>query len=285
LYSGNHSHAGYKPADRDNGGFMKKTITVEKKDPLILLANTIVYSQRPYWCGSTANILSMSFVAPRQFFPYDVRGIKYPVIVFLCGGGFRQMDYGAWMGELAWFAKRGYAVASIQYSTDGGAKFPQQATEVKEAIRFLRTHANDLRINPDKIAIMGESAGAYLAAFTGLTNGRKEYEVGGNLDKDSSVQAVIPWYVPCNMRHSNDFPDLDTMVDSNAPPFLLLHGSADDLVKVEQSEILYQALEKAGVPVDLYIIEGANHGDVHFAQTEVKEIILSFLDKNLAVKR
>jgi acetyl esterase/lipase len=260
---------------------MKKIISVEKKEPLILMADTIVYSQRPYWCDSTANILSMSFVAPRQFFPYDTRGIKCPVLVFLCGGGFRRMDHGAWMGELAWFAKKGYAVASVQYSTDGGTEFPQQVTEIKEAIRFLRAHNEDLHIDPGKIAIMGESAGAYLAAFVALTNGKKEYEVGGNLDRDSGVCSVIPWYVPCNMGHRNDLPGLDTLITKKSPPFLLLHGSADDLVKVEQSEMFYQALNQAGVSVDFYVIEGANHGDVHFVQIEIKEIILEFLNKTL----
>jgi acetyl esterase/lipase len=146
---------------------MKKTISVAKKEPLVLMADTIVYSQRPYWCGSTYNTLSLSFMAPRQFFPYDAKG-TWPVLMFLCGGGFTRMDYGAWMGELAWFAKKGYAVASVQYSTDGGSPFPQQAAEIKEAVRFLRAHADELHIHPGRIAVMGESAGAYLAAFTAL---------------------------------------------------------------------------------------------------------------------
>jgi dipeptidyl aminopeptidase/acylaminoacyl peptidase len=81
-----------------------------------------------------------------------------------------------------------------------------------------------------------------------------------------------------------DYLDLSTMVCKDAPPFLLLHGSADELVKPEQSEMLYDALEKAGISTDLYFIEGANHGDTHFAQSEVKEIILAFLNKSLNIQ-
>jgi acetyl esterase/lipase len=263
---------------------MKKTIIVEKKEPLLVLADTIVYSQRPYWCDSTANVLSLSFMAPRQYFPYDGPKKTWPVLVFLCGGGFARMDRSGWMGDLAWFAKKGYAVASVEYSTDGGSAFPQQITEVKEAVRFLRTHAGELHINPEKIAIMGESAGAYLASFTALTNGKKDYEAGGNPGVDSSVRAAIVWYTPCNLGGWKDYPDLSTMVSKNAPPFLLLHGSADELVKPEQSEMLYAALEKAGISADLYFIEGANHADAHFVQSEVKEIMLAFLNKVLDVQ-
>ncbi len=263
---------------------MKKIIDVEKKEPLVLMSNSIIYSQKPYWCG-TINYLSMTFMAPRQFFPYDTdtNGKIWPVLVFLCGGGMRRMDRGAWMGELAWFAKKGYAIASVQYSTDKNTEFPVPAVEVKEAIRFLRANAKKLNIDPDRIAIMGESAGAYLAGFTGLTKGIKEYEEGDYLDEDSSVQSVVTWYVPNNSRKQPGRPTLDSLITKDSPPFLLIHGDADDCVNVEQSEILYSALEKNGIPSDLYIIKGANHGDGHFVQVEIKEIILEFLNKTLKV--
>jgi acetyl esterase/lipase len=266
---------------------LKKNIQVEKSEPLVLFADNIVYTQKSYWCNGSARQLSLSFMGKRQYYTYDQKGDQ-PLIIFLCGGGFTKMDRNVWMAELAWFAKKGYSVASIDYSTLPYTVWPEQITELKLAIRFLRAHAKDFHIQSDKVAIMGESAGGYLASFVALTNGQKEYDTGDYLEFSSKVQAVIPWYGASKMSELiqknpqfKNFPDLDTLVLSDAPPFLLLHGTADNQVHHRQSELLYEALISAGVQVDLYLIEGANHGDISFAQIEIKEIILSFLNRNL----
>lgn len=273
---------------------MKKTIKVERREQLVGLADTIVYAQKEYWCGISARQLRLSFLKARQCFPYDDHERRWPLLVFLCGGSFHKMDRNAWMGELAWFAKNGVAVASVEYSVLPYTKWPEQLQEIKQAIRFLRAHADDFMIMPDKIALMGESAGAYFATVAGLCGENREYDVGEHLEQPSTVSAVVDWYPP--VRFAGPLPpgkespikvslegflDPTTLVSPASPPFLMLHGTNDNTVPDSQSDMLYDALEKAGVKADLYKIDGADHADVEFAQTEVKQIILDFLKKQM----
>lgn len=253
-----------------------------------MLADEVVYQQKPYWCNSSARRLSLSFLGPRRHFPWDKPAPARPLIVFLCGGGFTSQDRNVWIPELTWFAKRGYAVAAVDYSTQPHTRWPEQIIEVKTAIRFLRAHAEEFHILPDKIAIMGESAGGYLASVAALTGEAGKWDVGDHLEVSSAVQAAVPWYPPADLGKlgsaragQESFPALTKKVTPAAPPFLILHGTTDSMVPAEQGEMLYSALETAGVPADLILVEGADHSDEHFIQPQIKEEILAFLNKYL----
>jgi acetyl esterase/lipase len=275
-------------------GIMKKTITVVPKDPVITMADGIVYAQRTEWCDAVVRQLKLSIIRPRQFFSYD-RRVKWPVIIWICGGGFTTLDRNVWAPELAWFAKQGYIIASVDYSVIARTRFPEQIEEIKEAIRFLRTHGEEYGIDPERFAVMGESAGGYLSALTGLTGKTKEYDKGTNLDKSSAVQAVVSWYPltePDNFECSEEmalllprdldkYPNLIKLVDRDAPPFLILHGNTDTQVQVSHGEKLYEALNKAGVDSELVILNGAEHADEPFVQDEIKQLIIKFLNRCL----
>lgn len=276
---------------------MKKTITVGRKDDVVLLTSGIVYAQRPFWCNAGNELMQLSLMRPRCNFPYDRTGI-HPVIVFLAGGSFREVDRNVWMPELVYFAKHGYAVASVEYGTSMKTKFPDQIIEIKSAIRFLRAHAADLHLDPKRFAVMGESAGGYFSGLVGLTGKTKEYDKGENLAYESSVSAAVTWYLPqvatsvvADPRKgeipfdAQNYPVLSDLASQDAPPFLLLHGTADTLVPPKNSEDLYNALVSHGAKADLYEIEGADHADLPFVQEETKKIILDFLDRALAVTR
>lgn len=270
---------------------MKEIINVPVTAPLIGLASEIVYTQKPYWCNATYQQLKLSLLKPRKYYDYDP-DCKCPVIVFLCGGAMEQMDRNVWMGELSCFAKRGYAVACVEYSTHPRVKWPEQICDIKCAIRFLRAHAGEFGLDGSWIVAAGESAGGFLALAAALSGSMPEYDVGENLDQSSAVQAVIAWYpaVSC-MRtavqlhvDTSAMPDLLDWVTPDAPPAMLLHGTADQLVPCSESERMYEALEKAGVPADLYLLEGAHHNDAPFVQECMKERMLQFLDKNLKAR-
>ena len=95
------------------------------------------------------------------------------------------------MRQRAYIAERGYAVASISYRTVlDGATWRDSLADVKSAIRYLGAHTEQYDINPDKVAVWDQSAGGYLAAMAGTTNGEKQFDVGGDLDESSDVQAV-----------------------------------------------------------------------------------------------
>ena len=141
---------------------------------------------------------------------------------------------------------------------------------------------------------MGESAGGYLSALCGLTGKDRAFDKGGYEDFNSEVQAAIPWYPPVRMAKMDtsleksslphdiaNYADLSALIPPAAPPFLILHGSGDDLVPLSQGELLYDSLRKAGHEADMIVLEGASHGDTAFVQEEVKQIILEFLEAKL----
>jgi acetyl esterase/lipase len=269
---------------------MKQLVTVEKKENNVRLYTEIAYGHRKYWCGETYKPLYLSLMRPQT----QEKAGRLPLILWLCGGGWTEMDRNIWLPELVWFAKQGYAVAAADYSTFYRTRFPEQIEDIKLAIRFLKAHAEEFNIDGGKIAVMGESAGGYLAALAGLTSKAGTYNTGEYKEYSSEIQAAIPWYPPARLlaMHDSlkgatlppdikDYPDLTKLASAAAPPFLILHGNGDTLVPVSQGEMLHDALEKAGAKADLTIIQGAGHGDSAFIQEDVKKIILGFLREAL----
>ena len=98
---------------------MIHNIQIENKEPVILLGTGLVYKQMPFWCKGSFRPLTISLLRERCHFTYDPPAKKQPVIVFLCGGSWSTMDPTVWMPELIYYAKRGYAVAGVQYSVSG----------------------------------------------------------------------------------------------------------------------------------------------------------------------
>ncbi len=270
---------------------MKKVLQITPKEPVVMLASDIVFAQRQEWCEAKYRQLHLSFLKPRCHYPYDERK-TYLLFIWLSGCFFIEVDRNVWMPELMYFAKDGYAVASVEYSVTGLTRFPQQLEDIKQAIRFLRAHAEELQIQPEHIAIMGESAGGYFSALTALTNHDRQYDKGEYLDQSSAVQVAIPWYPATEIgnidpiqtnchRDIVHFPDLVELVTPDAPPFMILHGLSATLMNYHHSEVLYNALQAAGVESDLYLVEGADHADHRFVQDECKALILEYLDSKM----
>jgi acetyl esterase/lipase len=272
---------------------MKKQMHVDIKAPTILLASEIVFGQREVWCQSASMPLKLSLMRPRNFFPYDKTQVL-PLIVWICGGGFTEMDRNIHAPELSWFTKRGYAVASVDYSVHYRSKFPESVEDVKLAIRFLKAHGMEYNLDINRIAIMGESAGGYLAALCSVTGNNKEFDKGGYENFSSEVQAAILWYPVINTTAMvidpnkvtvpydwNKYADVTQYVTADTPPVLILHGSGDTLVPIAQGEFLYQALENVKADVEMVIIEGAEHADNAFIQDEIKQVMLNFLNSRL----
>jgi acetyl esterase/lipase len=236
-------------------------------------------------------------------------GAKLPLIINIHGGAFKMGSKE--QGVPAEYLAQGYAVASINYRLSQHAKFPAQIEDCKAAVRWLRAHAGEYRLDPHHFAAWGASAGGHLAAMLGTTGDTKEFDVGPNLDQTSGVQAVVDYFGP------TDFLQMDThrlpngqvhdavnspeseliggaiqenkakaakanpiaYVTSGDPPFLICHGDQDPLVPHHQSELLETALKMAGVPVTFYTVKGAGHGG--FKDPKVPEMTREFLAKHL----
>ena len=146
---------------------MKQLIDVPIKNENLCMIDGITFAQVPYWFPFyNYRDLKMNIIRP-----FSKAEDKRPLVIWICGGAWITMDRSAHTPYLAEYARHGYIVASIEYRLSGSACFPAQLQDVKAAIRYLRAHAPEYGIDPEQIALMGESAGGYLAAMAGAANG------------------------------------------------------------------------------------------------------------------
>jgi len=235
-----------------------------------------------------------------------------PAVIWIHGGAWRQGDKESGGPRLVPLVQHGYFGASIEYRLSPEAVFPAQIEDCKCAVRYLRAHAEEYHINPGRIGAWGSSAGGHLVAMLGTTAGIKELEgTGGWAEQSSSVQAVCDWFGPTDFtsiadqpsRIAHDAPDSPggmliggslrenrekairaspvTYAHKDAPPFLIMHGKADQTVPPQQSIILAEALRKAGVPVDLVLVDGMGHGAGGFTTPANLKQVIEFFDKHL----
>lgn len=230
---------------------------------------------------------------------------QHPAVIWVHGGGWSDENLTRKYlpsEELAQLGEKGYVVASIDYRLSGTAPFPAQAEDCKTAIRFLRKNASKYCIDPERIAVWGESAGGHLAELMAYSDDT-EFHDGNYSGYSSKVQAVIPWYAPNDLRKSQDnikghgedeiFQKLFAYTDSEVcahmramaspilyasrqnPPTLLMHGDADKLVNYECSIQMYRALKCAGNQVELITVPEQGHG--FFEGKEYYQKIFTFL--------
>ena len=250
------------------------------------------------------------------FLPETPQG-KLPVVVWIFSGGFMNNNQKQQEGAAAWLAQHGYAGAAIDYRLSGEAVYPAQIEDCKAAVRWLRANADKYGLDARHIGVWGGSSGGNLAAMLGTSGGVKALEgAGGNPAESSTVQAVVDFFGPTDflqmdahalpgaMKHDPpDSPESKlvggpiqgnkdkveranpvTYVSKDDPPFFIVHGEQDLLVPVNQSELLYEALKKAGVGVTFYKIAGAGHGTPEFNSAMIGAAVLAFFDQTLKVK-
>jgi len=237
-----------------------------------------------------------------------------PVIVWIHGGAWLE---GNKNNNLALpLTQSGYITASIEYRLSQEAVWPAQINDCKTAIRFLRAHAEQYGLDPQKIGVWGSSAGGHLAAMLGTSGDVKELEGSGEwADQSSRVQAAADFFGPTNFLKMIDFPssmkhdapdspeslliggsildhpdrvrsaDPITYVSADDPPFFIAHGNKDPLVPYNQSELLYDALKKAGVDAQMILVKDGGHGgwseQTLPTQKEIMQSVQVFFDRCL----
>jgi acetyl esterase/lipase len=157
----------------------------QSRTPVKLISN-VVYSQ-PSMLGYDHVALKMDILQPKNTAPA-------PAIVFITGGGFLHANKDRYLQQRLDLAEAGYVVASIEYRVAPLVTFPAPLIDVKAAIRYLRANAARYDIDTHHIGVLGDSAGGYLAAMTGLSNGVKAFDQGENPDWSSDVQAAADLY-------------------------------------------------------------------------------------------
>src|SRR5438128_4353854 len=208
-----------------------------------------------------------------------------PAIVFVHGGAWVHGDPSQAAGNALHFVRRGIATISISHRLPPRRRFPAPLDDVRRALRPVRAHAVELGIDPERIALMGLSAGAHLAMLAHLAAGIPGLapELPAELrDVAESVRAIVLHYGPYDLARRRPFPNgfdpiaellgerladeawvrLASPVHHAAhatAPVLLVHGTADAVVSYRESERMHEALERAGRPSELLLLEDAPH--------------------------
>lgn len=223
-------------------------------------------------------------------------------VLLVHGGGWREGDRTQLQGYGVLLGRRGYTCVASEYRLTGEALWPAQIEDVKAAIRWMRTNASELGIDPSKLVISGNSAGGHLSLMAAGTPNDPRWEgTGGNPGISTEVAASITFYPPTGLDSAAmagvpwlfgpDAP-LETIRSASPmtyataghPPTLIIHGNADEVVPPGEATQMYDALHAAGVSVELHMFANLPHGfdaDPQLGR-QCAELMMSFLNRTLA---
>jgi acetyl esterase/lipase len=230
----------------------------------------------------------------------------HPAVLLVHGGGWLGGSKAGhqWSGQM--LARNGYVACAINYRLAPKHPYPAAFDDCQRAVRWIRAHAAEYGIDPDRVGAMGDSAGGHLVALIGVRDTRD------NSDRalarfSSRPEAVVAYYGAfelvrmwqIEMAHRPLTAWLGgppegreklyaeaspvSMVTKQAPPFLILHGDSDRVNPEEQSHLLHQALRRHGRESTLLILKGAGHGwapDSEYGR-EAETAVLRFLGLHL----
>jgi len=202
---------------------------------------------------------------------------KRMATIHIHGGGFTAGSKDTLADRIAPFAALGYVAIATQYRLFGEAKWPAQMDDVKAAIRWTRANAKSLGVDPERIAVVGYSAGGQLALFAAGTGNRPEFEGNnGTPGAGTQVAACCAYYPSTDVRPRPDgsanalLPAGSdeaahraasplTYIAKGYPPTVIFHGTADVTIPLESSERLFKQFRDAKVPAEFHAFEGVPH--------------------------
>ena len=237
---------------------------------------------------------------------------SYPVVIWIHGGAWMSNDKYADMGYMTQTLKSlidsGYAVASIDYRWSTQAIFPAQIQDCNQALEFLYQNASKYKLDRNRFALMGFSAGGHLANLLGLSDDNKVKDFYASGERPHfKIKLVLDFYGPSDFftLKGNDNKDPYnpitlllggmvsdktslakeaspvTYIDKNDPPFLIVQGEKDESVNPDQSISLNSKLNAAGVKSEVIIVPGAPHYGVMFDAENIRDRIFYLLGKYL----
>lgn len=224
-----------------------------------------------------------------------------------------KQDVYAQVALLARLAEKGYVVACVEYRHSGIAKFPAQAKDARNAVRFIKKNAENYGIDAEKIIVAGDSSGGHTAMFAGIMHDDDSAdnlypgisgEVKGIINLYGSVSVMLEDGNPTTLNHHmpdspeglemggvnlKEHPELCRALsvecnitdETQIAPVLIFHGTKDRIVNTRESVILYQTLQRAGKKVEFYLVQGADHGGPEFWTETVLKIEDQFIQNCL----
>jgi acetyl esterase/lipase len=206
-----------------------------------------------------------------------------PVIINIHGGGWKSGTKEA-QGGFAAFFKEGFAVANMEYRLSGQATAPAAVEDTRCMLIYLVQNAKKLNIDPNKIIIMGGSAGGHLALMGGLLGNNCQFDSNCSKHDVVKVAAIIDKYGIADVwdwtfgpDHKSSSPKLwlgeyvndenfiksvspINLVTVDSPPVFIVHGDSDPVVPYHQSEVLYEKLQELGIQSQFMTVKGGLHG-------------------------
>lgn len=238
------------------------------------------------------------------YFP-DKDGL-WPAVVYVHGGSWMQGDKAEAAGLAKWLNPLGFIVVSLNYRMYPAVKFPALIEDVKCGIRSIRAHAAEYNLDAKRIGAYGVSAGGHLVALMGTSDASQGWDVGQYTDQSSRLQAVVDLSGPSDLTIIYPNYGLGTVImmafgikpaqrvvgspttyaTADDPPFLIFHGDKDPTVPVQQGQLMYDALFKAGVQAKLVIVKNGTHSlttepGMSPTRPEIDQMILAFLKSTL----
>ncbi len=274
----------------------------EMKGMVEIIPN-VVYASYP------EDELAMQIVKPM----WSSGGKGFPLVVFIQGSGWQKPNQFWEIPQLSRLARRGFVIASVTHRSAWTAQAPAFLKDVKIAIRFLRAHASDYDVAMPRVGAWGTSSGGNTARLLGLTADDPAFETQDWAEESSAVQAVVDCFGPTDLNKmanvqydtvsesdKNLFRSLgggDTMEEiaptldlispikyvvpgRSLPPFMILHGDADELVLFEDSEAMAHRLDECGYEVEFVRVTNAPHEGSFWSET-LDEMIFDFIARKL----
>lgn len=269
---------------------------------------TIVHPNIPYANDTVKKHLLDIYLPPNA-------SNNTPLVVWVHGGGWMLNDKYADMGymqeTIKGFINNGYALASIDYRHSTTAIFPAQIQDCNQALEYLYQHAGEYKIDRNKIALIGFSAGGHLASLLALSaNNRVQEFYPSGKAPHFKIKCVLDFYGPSDFiaiagnpavaasTEPNPVsillgafplqrPDLAkkaspvTYVDKDDPPFFIVQGEKDESVPYTQSVLLSSWLTVNAVKNQLTIVPGAPHYGVMFDAPDIRQQLFAFLGNYL----
>lgn len=240
-----------------------------------------------------------------------------PAVIAVHGGGWSGGSKNEFAAACQKLTEFGFVAFSVDYRlvTAKGNKYPAQIDDVQRAVRWVRAHAAQYGIDPNRVGAIGASAGGHLVSLLGTMETRDNGDAA-LANYSSRVNCVVDLFGPSDFtapalknqwptegiaaialglvtnflgKKPDEAPEIYsdaspiTHIDKKTVPFLIFHGTADPLVPLDQSQRFYDALKKAGIEAQFVKFEGEGHG---FAKPEniqsMMETTRVFLQKNLA---
>jgi acetyl esterase/lipase len=247
---------------------------------------------------------------------YDVIKPAKPsgaAILWIQSGGWysNYIDPKTLVGGSKGFLDKGYTVVIVRHGSAPRYTVPEAVADVRRCVRVIRLNAKQHGIDPERLGVMGMSAGGHLSLMLGTTGDNGDPKSKDEVLKQSSRVAVVVAYCPPTdlrgwtteppaaikkvpgLKPPLTFdaklePDVSPLlkVTEKSAPTLLIHGDKDELVPIEHSRNIVPALEKAKVPVKLVVVEGAGHGFNAKQNAElIAPAVMGWFEKYLDAKK